>query len=80
MRDGRAGVFFTVGDKHSHFRRSALLFEDLLQFAGLIHLADDVAAADELAPGPRRPGDPPGDKGVLELADDPAALGPMTLA
>ena len=27
----------------------ALFFEDLLQFAGLEHLADDVAAADELA-------------------------------
>src|SRR4029077_13999814 len=29
--------------------RHALLFEDLLQFAGFEHLADDVAAADELA-------------------------------
>ena len=29
--------------------RDALLFEDLLQFTGLVHLADDVAAANELA-------------------------------
>ena len=27
---------------------NALLFEDLLQLTGLVHLADDVAAADEL--------------------------------
>src|SRR5690348_2133387 len=37
------------GPKGSGADRDALLFEQLLQLAGLEHLANDVAAADELA-------------------------------
>src|SRR5271167_3260543 len=37
------------GEGLSHPNGDALLFEDLLQFTGLVYLADDVAAADELA-------------------------------